>query len=118
MIKKDLKVFYRKFVVYPFKDFGYVERKDNKTHEFIDSHGYRMIKDTKSIWRPVCHIVYAAGCSVVYGDCKSYNYMKNVTISYKDGNKLNCNFENLICKIKKDYLKLLQYEKSLAEYWQ
>ncbi len=101
MSKENLKIIYRQFIVFPFKEFGVVERKDGKSKEFNDSNGYRIIKDSKGNWHPVSHIIYAAGCRINCGRVRSYVEMKNFTISYKDKNKVNCNFDNLICKLKK-----------------
>ena len=109
---------YRQFLVYPFKDNGIVVHVDNKSNEFVDKNGYRFIKDSKGVKHPISHIIWAVGFSVKYGHCKSYQWMKNVIIKYKDGNKLNCNFENLDCIIKKKYKEKLKRDNELSEYWQ
>lgn len=117
MFKEDYYKIYRQFVVYPFKTNGEVKRLDNKSHEFVEK-GYRIIKDSKGKKHPVSHIIYAVGISLNNkGYCISFHNMKNYTISYKNGNKLDCHFNNLICKPKKKYVNLLKHENELSKYW-
>ena len=118
MSKKDFHKTYRQFVVYPFRDKGAVERLDGKAHEFVDSNGYRMIKSPDGTKRPVSHIIYAVGISVMNrGYCFSFRHMANHTVSYKNGDKSDCHFSNLVCKPKKEYVKLLKHQYELSKYW-
>lgn len=103
------------FKVFPFKDNGIIEHL-NGSKEFVDKNGYRKIRDANNNVRMVSQIIYAVGCSYPIWGVRSYQYMKNVTISYKDRNKNNCNFDNLICKTKRSFLKKVKNQKAAANY--
>lgn len=116
MSKSEYHKLYRQFVVYPFKENGIVRRIDNKSNEFVDR-GNRTIKDIKGVKHFVSHIIYAVGYSTNNGYCISFRNMKNFTLRFKDGNKLNCNFDNIMCKPKKKFVKLLKHQQELSKYW-
>jgi len=115
--KTNFKIKYRRFWVQPFVDKGIVVRTYGNANEFTDKNGYRLIKDDVGNKHPISHIIYAAGCAYVLGYVKSYTNMKNFTIRYKDGDKSNCNFDNLICIPKKVYIQKLKRNKEKAEMW-
>lgn len=115
MAKEDFFQIYRGFRVYPFKGNGVVERISGG-NEFVDKNGYRTIRDKNNIIRYVSHIIYAVGYPYPSFTPLSYLKMKNFIISYKDGNRANCNFNNLVCKFKKSYIKKVQFDKELAKY--
>ena len=117
MKKENFNKTFRQFIIYPFKSKGEVYRLNGNSNEFTDSNGYRFIKDSKGIKRPVSHLVWSVGYSLFYGYPKSYKQMKNFTIRYKDSDKSNCNFNNLICIPKKQYISKLKKNKDMAEYW-
>ncbi len=114
MSKENFCLNYRDFIVYPYKNLGVVFRSSGNAKEFLDSNGYRIIKDKKGKKHLISHIIYASGCAFPNKFPKSYKFMKNVIISYKDKNKLNCNFINLKCKLKKKYIKKTNFEKQIA----
>ncbi len=116
MSKEDFSKKYRTcFVVYPFKQNGVIEHVEGRK-EIVDKNGYRTIRDQNGVIRSVSHIIYAVGCSYPNFSVLSYLKMKNVIISYKDGNRANCNFDNLICKYKKSYKDRIQRDRDLARY--
>jgi len=113
MRKEEFSVIYRGFTVFPFKGKGVVIRK-NGSLDFVDSNGYRMIKDIHGKKHPVSQIIYAVGSAYPSGYPKTYKFMKNVTVSYRDKDKSNCNYENLKCKVKKKYIKQNKFENEIG----
>ena len=117
MSKQNYHKTYRQFVVYPFKDNGVVTRLDGKAHEFIEK-GHRVIKDVRGVKHPISHIIYSVGRSASNGGyCVSFRHMKNFTVRFKNGNKLDCSFVNLSCRPKKKYVTLLKHQDKLSKYW-
>ena len=113
MRREDHMIKYRCWLVYPFRLNGVVFRVDGG-REFMDSNGYRMIKDFSGKRHPVSHIIYAVGVAYPSGYPKSYKFMKTVTVSYRDKDKSNCNYDNLTCKIKKRIIKQAKFENEIG----
>lgn len=117
MQKEEFVKTYCQFIIRPFKGKGEVSRLNGNGKEFTDSNGYRFIKDAQGNKHPVSHLIWAVGCSLYYKNIKSYAYMKNFTIRYKDGDKSNCHYDNLICIPKKSFINKLKKNKEQAKYW-
>lgn len=113
MRKENWSMNYRGFTVFPYRGKGEVIRVSG-SKGFVDSNGYRMIKDFQGVKHPVSQIIYAVGCAYPSRYPQSYKFMKTVTVSYIDKDKSNCNYDNLKCKIKKKYLKQAKIENEIG----
>jgi len=113
MRKEDFSSKYRGFIVFPFKDKGIVIR-ENGTKEFVTSNGYRVIKDIHGKKRMVSQIIYAVGSAYPSGYPIPYKDMKNAIVSYRDKDKANCHYDNLVYKVKKKHLKQVKFESEVG----
>lgn len=116
MSRETFKKTWRFFEVFPYAGTGIVNRLSGDVKEYVDKNGYRVIRNVRGEKVMISHIIYAVG-SNPRGFPLSYKKLKNFIIKYKDGNKLNCNFDNLICIEKKSYKKRKELEKQLGEFY-
>jgi len=116
MKREEYRKVYRGFEVLPFADNGLVKRLSGEA-ETVDSKGYRTIRGANGKKFMVSHIVYAVGSGFPKGFSMSISKMKNYIIKYKNGDKTNCNYDNLVCIMKQKYRKQLKREKEIASYF-
>lgn len=110
---EEYKKNYRGFEVFPFVGNGIVKRL-NGSQEWIDSNGYRVIRGRSGDKHMVSHIIYAVGIAFPRNYPRSFQSMKNYIVKYRDGNKLNCNFSNLECVMKRKFKKKLEINKKIG----
>lgn len=110
---EEYKKIYRGFEVLPFAGTGIVKRL-NGPQEWIDSNGYRIIRGRTGDKHMVSNIVWAVGAAFPRNYPKSFQDMTHYVIKYKDGNKLNCNFNNLNCIMKRSFRKQLEINKEIG----